>query len=255
MKRETGFRTVLLIVVLALCGIALFPTVMVFIKKNDANLPLEQRAREIYKREHPTMASKAINLGLDLAGGTHIIVEVKKDKLDKDAQKDVMERSLEIIRNRVDQYGLSEPMITRSGENRIVADLAGMGAEDARRLIGATALLEFKLIPEPGEFKPVLDKIDAFLNRRSGGKPELGGKGMNDTAKAVQDMFGGLVSKDSAKVGDSTLAKDTTKVASADSVKKADSANDTAVSNSEFYKNRPFASLLVSTGRDQCRKC
>jgi SecD/SecF fusion protein len=256
MKRETGFRTVLLIVVLVLCGISLFPTIMVFSKKNDANLPLEQRTREIYKRDHPEMAAKAINLGLDLAGGTHIIVEVDKSKLDKDAQKDVMDRSLEILRNRVDQYGLSEPMITRSGDNRIVADLAGMGAEDARRLIGATALLEFKLVPEPTEFKPVMDKIDAFLNRRSGGKPEPGAKEGNDTARAVADIFGRVMTKDSAKISDSASAsalgndttKDTTKVAANDSTKAE--ATDSAETASEFFKNRPFGSLLVSMGRD-----
>ncbi|MEO6098414.1 MAG: protein translocase subunit SecDF, partial [Fibrobacteria bacterium] len=169
MKRDTGFRTVLLLIILLLCGISLAPSVLVFTKSNDSNMILEKREREIFKKEHPEWASKAINLGLDLAGGTHIIVEVNKEKLEKEAQLDVMDRSLEILRNRVDQYGLSEPMITRSGDNRIVADLAGMDAESARRLIGATALLEFKLIPEGTEFKPVLDKIDAFLNRRSGG--------------------------------------------------------------------------------------
>ncbi|MDB5105699.1 MAG: protein-export rane protein SecD [Fibrobacteres bacterium] len=253
MKRDTGLRTVLLLIILVLCGISLFPSVVVFSKKNDANLPLEKRERELYKKEHPEMAAKAINLGLDLAGGTHIIVEVNKEKLDKEAQKDVMDRSLEIIRNRVDQYGLSEPLITRSGENRIVADLAGMGAEDARRLIGATALLEFKLIPEGTEFKPVLDKIDAFLNRRSGGKPEKGAVPGNDTAQAVQDIFGRVVQKDSAKGDSATVRKDSTgALASAkDSTRKADSAKDTSSETaSEFYKNRPFGALLMAMGRD-----
>jgi SecD/SecF fusion protein len=252
MKRDTGLRTVFLILVLILCGISLFPSVLVFTKSNDANLPLEQRAREIYKKEHPEVAAKAINLGLDLAGGTHIIVEVNKEKLDKEAQKDVMDRSLEILRNRVDQYGLSEPIITRSGDNRIVADLAGMGAEDARRLIGATALLEFKLVPEGGEFKPVLDKIDAFLNRRSGGKPEKTGSA-NDTAQAVQDIFGRVVGKDGAADSSKAAGKDSAVAAAkADTSKTAakagsDTSSETA---SEFYKNRPFGSLLVAMGRD-----
>ncbi|HKP95666.1 MAG TPA: protein translocase subunit SecD [Fibrobacteria bacterium] len=240
----------MLIIILVLCGISLWPSVRVFTKSNDTNQPLEKREREIFKKDHPNVASKAINLGLDLAGGTHIIVEVNKEKLDKEAQKDVMDRSLEIVRNRVDQYGLSEPLITRSGENRIVADLAGMGAEDARRLIGATALLEFKLIPEGTEFKPVLDKIDAFLNRRSGGKPEKGSGPANDTAQAVQDIFGRVVEKDSAKA---PAAKDSAGAVAAakDSLNKADSAKDTSSETaSEFYKNRPFGSLLVAMGRD-----
>ncbi|MEO6094314.1 MAG: protein translocase subunit SecD, partial [Fibrobacteria bacterium] len=129
-------------------------------------------------------------------------------------------------------------------------------AESARRLIGATALLEFKLIPEGTEFKPVLDKIDAFLNRRSGGKPEKGAGPANDTAQAVQDIFGRVVDKDSAKTsaGDSAAARKdtaTTLASASDSTKKADSANDTsAAAASEFYKNRPFGSLLVAMGRD-----
>ena len=255
MKRDTGLRTVLLIIILVLCAISLIPTFQVFSKGNDVNQPLEKRAREVYKKEHPEVAAKAINLGLDLAGGTHIIVEVNKEKLDKEAQKDVMDRSLEILRNRVDQYGLSEPLITRSGENRIVADLAGMGAEDARRLIGATALLEFKLIPEGTEFKPVLDKIDAFLNRRGGGKAEKSAGPKNDTAQAVQDLFGRVVDKDSAKAPGKDSAATATATAKAgvtDSLHKADSAKaDTSTETaSEFYKNRPFGSLLVAMGRD-----
>jgi len=258
MKRDTGLRTVLLLIILALCGVSLFPSVVVFSKKNDANLPLEKREREVYKREHAEMAAKAINLGLDLAGGTHIIVEVHKEKLDKEAQKDVMDRSLEILRNRVDQYGLSEPLITRSGENRIVADLAGMGAEDARRLIGATALLEFKLIPEAGEFKPVLDKIDAYLNRRSGHLPiTKSATPANDTARAVQDIFGRVVASDTGKAAKDTAAakKDSSaalaKASPADSAKKdSAAAADTSETAAEFYKNRPFGSLLIAMGRD-----
>ncbi|MBW8890369.1 MAG: protein translocase subunit SecD [Fibrobacteres bacterium] len=262
MKRETGLRTVILLIILGLCVISLIPTVRVFMHKNEVNLALEKRTREIFKREHPEVAAKAINLGLDLAGGTHIIVEVHKEKLDKEAQKDVMDRSLEILRNRVDQYGLSEPIITRSGDNRIVADLAGMGAEDARRLIGATALLEFKLIPEVTEFKPVLDKIDAYLNRRSGHLPiSKGASPANDTARAVQDIFGRVVTGDSAKTGttgsakadsagakkDSALAK----ASPADSAKKdSAAAADTSETAAEFYKNRPFGALLIAMGRD-----
>ncbi len=249
MKRDTGLRTVILLIILGLCGISLYPTVRVFSHKNDANLVLEKRDREIFKREHPEVASKAINLGLDLAGGTHIIVEVHKEKLDKENQKDVMDRSLEILRNRVDQYGLSEPLITRSGENRIVADLAGMGAEDARRLIGATALLEFKLVVEGTEFKPVMDKIDAFLNRRDGNKPQKGAVQGNDTSRAVQDIIGRVVTDDSSKAPADGVQKDTSAagLAKADSLKQADTSSESA---SEFYKNRPFGALLVGMGRD-----
>src|SRR5690606_21445161 len=122
MKRETGFRTAILLIILVLCGISLAPTVMVFSKDNNPELPLEEREREIYKRENPKIASKSMNLGLDLAGGTHIVVEIDRSKLDESAGRDVLDRSLEIIRNRVDQY--------RSEERRVGKECEARGAQD-----------------------------------------------------------------------------------------------------------------------------
>ena len=237
MKRETGLRTIVLIGVLLLCIWSLVPTLLVFTKSNDPSLPLEQRTREIYKKEHPTVASKALNLGLDLAGGTHIIVEIDKSKLDESAQRDVLDRCLEIIRNRVDQYGLSEPVIAKSGNNRIVADLAGMDAEDARKLIGATALLEFKLVPEPQEFKPVLDKLDAFLAaRKKGLKP-----GAADLAAAVkpsssvENVFGRVVSDTGATTKPAAIS------AMGDTTKKNDTAVAATRQGVDFFLPKPFS--------------
>ncbi len=234
MKRETGFRTAILLIILVLCGISLAPTVMVFSKDNDPNLPLEEREREIYKRENPKIASKSMNLGLDLAGGTHIVVEIDRAKLDESAGRDVLDRSLEIIRNRVDQYGLSEPVITKSGDNRIVADLAGMGAEDARRLIGATAMLEFKLVAEPEEIRATLNRVDAFLASR---QQKAGGAAPAQAARgrtAVEDVFGRVVS-DTASL-DSLLAQDA-------------AADDSALADNDPGAY-PFSAYLLPVGRD-----
>ncbi|HEX2612421.1 MAG TPA: protein translocase subunit SecD [Fibrobacteria bacterium] len=240
MKRETGFRTALMVVILVLCAIGLAPTVLVFTKSNDKSVPLEQRERELYKKEHPQIAAKAMNLGLDLAGGTHIIVEIDRSKMDESADRDVLDRTLEIVRNRVDQYGLSEPVITKSGDNRIIADLAGMGAEDARGLIGATALLEFKLVPEAQEFRPVLDRLDAFLAARGKGEsPEQAAAAPARAASEAENVFGRVVGDTSAAV---TVA-DTTTAAGSDSAAAA------AVGGLDLA-HRPFTSLLVSLGRD-----
>jgi SecD/SecF fusion protein len=234
MKRETGFRTAILLIILVLCGISLAPTVMVFSKDNNPNLPLEEREREIYKRENPKIASKSMNLGLDLAGGTHIVVEIDRAQLNESAGRDVLDRSLEIIRNRVDQYGLSEPVITKSGDNRIVADLAGMGAEDARRLIGATAMLEFKLVAEPEEIRATLNRVDAFLASR---QQKAGGAAPTQAARgrtAVEDVFGRVVS-DTASL-DSLLAQDV-------------ATDDSALADSDPGAY-PFSAYLLPVGRD-----
>ncbi|MCK5766991.1 MAG: protein translocase subunit SecD, partial [Candidatus Atribacteria bacterium] len=90
-----------------------------------------------------------INLGLDLQGGSHVILECK-DSPNALVDDDAVNRVLEVIRNRVDQLGVSEPVIQRQGNNRILVQLPGIDdPEAAVDLIGKTALLEFK--DEEGE--------------------------------------------------------------------------------------------------------
>ncbi|WP_308202411.1 protein translocase subunit SecD [Lentzea flava] len=74
-------------------------------------------------------------LGLDLRGGTQIVLEAKGDS-------DAADRSLEVLRRRVDALGVAEPVIARSGENRIVVELPGVqNPEEAVKVLGRTAQL------------------------------------------------------------------------------------------------------------------
>jgi len=88
--------------------------------------------------------NEKINLGLDLQGGSHIILECV-DTPNAPVDNDAVNRVLEIIRNRIDQLGVSEPVIQRQGANRILVQLPGVeDPEAAVEIIGKTALLEFK---------------------------------------------------------------------------------------------------------------
>ncbi len=90
---------------------------------------------------------KRINLGLDLLGGMHLVLRVDTSKLSEDAKRDVIERALEIVRNRVDQFGVGETSILRQGNEEIVVQLPGVtDRQRAIELIGRTALLEFKIV-------------------------------------------------------------------------------------------------------------
>jgi preprotein translocase subunit SecD len=87
------------------------------------------------------------------------------DALRKEAE-DAIDRNLEILRNRIDQFGVSEPSITKQGNRRVVVELAGITDVDrAKQLIGKTALLEFKLVKDPKIFQDVLTQIDNLLKR------------------------------------------------------------------------------------------
>jgi preprotein translocase subunit SecD len=81
-------------------------------------------------------------------------------KLQRD---DAVSSALEIIRNRVDEFGVAEPNIQKYGKNRIIVELAGIDdADRARKLIQRTASLEFTLVMND-KLQSTLEKIDATL--------------------------------------------------------------------------------------------
>ena len=89
---------------------------------------------------------KRINLGLDLQGGMHLLLKVDTERLSDKAREDAADRAVEVIRNRIDQFGVRETSIQRQGEDEIVVQLPGVtDRERALDIIGKTALLEFKL--------------------------------------------------------------------------------------------------------------
>lgn len=75
-----------------------------------------------------------------------------------------IDRAIQIVRNRVDQYGVAEPGIQRMGARRIIVELPGVTNEDeVRQLLQGTAMLEFKLLREPEIVFNVIERIDMYL--------------------------------------------------------------------------------------------
>ena len=90
-----------------------------------------------------------LTLGLDLQGGVHLVYET----LDPNPSPEQLEGVVQVIRTRVDQFGVAEPLIQTLGANRIVVQLPGVqDVQAAKDLIGAPAVLDFReLIPIPIE--------------------------------------------------------------------------------------------------------
>ena len=79
-------------------------------------------------------------------------------------ESDAVTRAIEIISNRVNQYGVSEPSIQKQGSRRIIVELPGIAREEeAKRLLQGQALLEFKMVKEADFAIPVMNKIDEVL--------------------------------------------------------------------------------------------
>jgi len=115
-------------------------------------------------QELKSLRNRAIHLGLDLQGGMHLVLEVDTSKLSAAEAADAPARALEVIRRRIDQFGVTEPLIQLEGENRIVLQLPGLTDRGtAMDLLGKTAKLEFKLVRTPEETQSVFERLDAFL--------------------------------------------------------------------------------------------
>ncbi len=88
----------------------------------------------------------------------------------RDESVNAIDRALEVLRNRIDQFGVSEPSITKQGSRRIVVELAGiLDPKRAKDIIGKTAQLEFKLVREPNLTRSIIYKIDNIVKKRRSG--------------------------------------------------------------------------------------
>jgi SecD/SecF fusion protein len=133
--------------------------------------------------------NKRINLGLDLKGGMHLLLKVDTSALAPEAKIDAVDRAVEVIRNRIDQFGVRETSIQKQGEDEIVVQLPGVTErERALDIIGKTALLEFKLVSSDAE------KLKSAL---AGQVPE----GL-ELKNAVEDNEPMLVEKEAVLSGD-----------------------------------------------------
>jgi protein-export membrane protein SecD len=98
--------------------------------------------------------NKALNLGLDLQGGTYLTLEVDDSKLSEEEKRDIVDVALEIIRNRIDEFGVSEPVIQKGSGKRIIVQIPGIGTSGAKRIkdiIMRQAHMEFRLVVEDAD--------------------------------------------------------------------------------------------------------
>ena len=95
-------------------------------------------------------AAGRIRLGLDLQGGTSFLVEMKTNQLEHASDASTaLSHAVEVLRKRVDKFGVAEPLIQPEGNNRILVQLPGLSAADqetAKVAIQKAAFLEFRLV-------------------------------------------------------------------------------------------------------------
>ena len=164
----------------------------------------------------------------DYGSNTNDIIDGLKTEAD-----DAINRVLEILQNRIDQFGVAEPTIQKQGTQRIIVELAGVqNSERARALLESTALLEFYLVKDVTTTNDFMIKIDQILKKNKSltdvaKEPEPSpndnkSDSNEDEAVSVSDLFG--------------EATDT------------GSENDSTVVDQDMFAERPFSSLLRNLG-------
>lgn len=99
---------------------------------------------------------------------------------------DSINRIIEIIQNRIDQFGVSEPTIQKQGNDRVIIELAGIqDSERARGLLQSTALLELMIVKDVESTNTIIRQIDNL----SSSDNQIGIKSQNDNATNVGDLF------------------------------------------------------------------
>ncbi|MGD0335759.1 MAG: protein translocase subunit SecD [Candidatus Omnitrophota bacterium] len=179
MERKIAYKSIFILAILGLCVYFTFPV------------------------------QKRINLGLDLQGGMNLLLKVDTSKASLEDREAVRDLTIEKLRSRIDDLGVSEPDIRAHGTDEIVVQLPGVtDRERALNKIGQTGLLEFKLVlqdqdklkealagnvPEGYELKYSKDNNEALLVEK---EAALSGNAIKDASVAFsQDQFGEIIVK------------------------------------------------------------
>ena len=148
-----------------------------------------------------------LKLGLDLQGGMHLALELDQSKQVSSDPKRDLDLALTVLRKRIDEFGVTEPLIQKVGDDRIVVELAGITEPGrAKAIVQRSAFLEFRITNKTSALEKALPAMDRVLRG-------LGIRGDTGTGKpsAVEQLLGGGGDSAKATAGDSA-ATDTSAV-------------------------------------------
>ena len=212
-------RTRILIIV-GLVALSIFYLVprKITIRERD---PVTGVMRDTTERKVP------LKLGLDLQGGMHLALELDQSKqVSADPKRD-LDLALTVLRKRIDEFGVTEPLIQKVGDSRLVVELAGITEPGrAKGIVQRSAFLEFRITDETKALDKALPAMDRTLRG-------LGIRGADTTPSkpsAVEQLLGDTAKKAAADTGKKAAA-DTAKKA-ADAGKKVAAAKTRAKSDS-----------------------
>src|SRR5690349_10260402 len=195
------YRVLLIVALLAASAWSLYPRkVIERVKRGD---------RYVFD----TVTRVPLKRGLDLQGGMHLALEIDESKGTVPDRSEALDRAIKVVRTRIDEFGVAEPVVQKSGDSQIIVELPGIDdPQRAMAVVQKSAFLEFQITDKTQALEKVLPRFDAIV-KESGlaGKTTTVGGDTATKSKGLQELF--TPGEDSAK-------KDSASKAGPDSTKK-----------------------------------
>lgn len=216
------------------------------VRKDDQLLAVLAEVKEVTKTSDElifdTFKAKLAAKGLTLKnyyGETRDTESDIETKLSAEIDKS-LDRAVEIVRNRIDQYGVAEPQIQKIGNSRIVVELPGVSnPQEVRKLLEGTALLEFKLIYDPQSTVKVMEAIN---------------KAMVGDTTTVADTLKTIPASDTAKKVSESLTDSTNKLNPTSASTKGETSKLTGSPGQDTNAKKDVKKVDVTKKQDTVKK-
>jgi preprotein translocase subunit SecD len=212
------YRIALIAALVAASIWALFPRTTVERVKRNGGFVMDTVKRVPLKR------------GLDLQGGMHLALEVDESKGAVANKGEAIDRALKVVRTRIDQFGVSEPVVQKAGSDRIIVELPGIDdPQRAMDVVQKSAFLQFEITDKTGALEKAFPRLDAAVKALGNSVATTASAKPTSPADSARGALQGLFTKDTAKKDSSKTGA----LAATDSTK-----NDTTAppSNGAFSK-------------------
>lgn len=205
--RGTKIKLAIWLLAFVIAGVILWPSFQLYLLLPRQERVLKERLsraatfedsqavrrelNEFNQRKGALYEKRILHLGLDLVGGMHVVLDVDRSQLSEEDARRAPELALEVIRNRIDQFGVFEPTIQKTDRGRILVQLPGVDRERALNIIKQPAHLTFHLVEEKAKVYDALKTVDERLQVKGEARPSE--ESLADSSFATTDATAGTL--------------------------------------------------------------
>jgi preprotein translocase subunit SecD len=154
---------------------------------------------------YDTVQRVPLKRGLDLQGGMYLALEIDESRGAVANKTEALDRAIRVVRNRIDEFGVAEPVVQKVGDSRIIVELPGIDdPERAEQVVQKTAFLQFMITDETRALERSMSRLDQIA--REAGGPSAGALGDTTRGTEVSGLQKLFTQDSAAGAADSTKA-------------------------------------------------